>query len=181
MSRIKWPLVLLGLMMFLTTTPLWAQEDNTAPEAQPMTLERLDALIRTGRATAGEFNNLAWLDLCEGVKISATTLEHAQQAVLMDDYLNPASLHTLATVYAELGRVAEARDVLMQLLENRTTGELESPDWYVLGRMAEEYGVAEAAQDAYKRVEPPDDGTGLATSTWSMAQRRLEGLKGSAD
>jgi hypothetical protein len=47
--------------------------------------------------------------------------------------------------------------------------------------MAEEYGVAEAAKDAYKRVEPPDDGTGLATSTWSMAQRRLDALKDEAN
>ncbi len=53
MNRIKWPLVLLGLMFFANITPLSAQESSEEPgtethpaEAQePMTLERLNALI----------------------------------------------------------------------------------------------------------------------------------------
>jgi tetratricopeptide (TPR) repeat protein len=133
-------------------------------------------LIDAGKATAVSFNNLAWMEIVES-EVSEQTLLHAQQAVAMDNYANPASLHTLATVYAELGRLSEARDVLLSVLESRAGPELESPDWYILGRIAEDYGVARAAEAAYERVEPPEDSSGLTSSTYSIAQRRLEALR----
>jgi tetratricopeptide (TPR) repeat protein len=133
-------------------------------------------LIDGGKATAVSFNNLAWMEIVES-EVSEQTLLHAQQAVAMDNYANPASLHTLATVYAELGRPSEARDVLLSVLESRAGPELESPDWYILGRIAEDYGVARAARVAYERVEPPEDSTGTTSSTYTIAQRRLEKLR----
>ena len=93
----------------------------------------------------------------------------------MDQYNEPASLHTLATVYAELGKVSEARDVLMALLQNRDKGDLESADWYILGRIAEHYDVLDEARGAYKNVEAPEDGS-YAISTKMLADRRLMAL-----
>jgi len=44
----------------------------------------------------------------------------------------------------------------------------------VVGRIAENYGVAEAAKAAYKRVEKTNvDGL----STWELSQKRLAALK----
>ena len=48
-------------------------------------------------------------------------------------------------------------------------------DWYVLGRIAEDYGATDAALAAYNRVEKPKDT--LNGSTYVLAQKRLKGLK----
>ena len=113
-----------------------------------------------------------WLAVVED-RVDEQTLYHAQQAVAMTDYSSLPSLHTLATVYAELGRLAEARDVLLALVANRITNDLEPHDWYVLGRIAEQYGVPDAAIEAYERVEPPEEGTPESTSTFLLAQRGI--------
>lgn len=141
--------------------------------------KRLQEMIDAGRASGGEYNNLAWLDIVED-RVDEQTLYHAQQAVAMTDYSSLPSLHTLATVYAELGQVAEARDVLLALVANRVTNELESHDWYVLGRIAEQYGVPDAAIEAYERVEPPEEGTPESTSTFLLAQRGIARARGAA-
>lgn len=136
---------------------------------------RLASLIQSGRATAMEYNNLAWLDVMQG-STSADTLQNAQHAVTLTNHSDAASLHTLATVYAELGHVTEARDVLMALLKNRASRELESPDWYIIGRIGELYGVPDAAIEAYEKVEPPAEGKGTDSSTYAIASRRLRAL-----
>jgi tetratricopeptide (TPR) repeat protein len=135
---------------------------------------RLVALTTSGKATAGEYNNLAWLDIVEE-NVTDESLRLAQQAVAMTEYSQVSSLHTLATVYAELRRVTEARDVLLALLENRPSSDLASPDWYILGRIAEEYGVVDAALEAYERVESPEGGPD-ASSTFALATRRIAAL-----
>ncbi|MBN2243974.1 MAG: DUF3857 domain-containing protein [Acidobacteria bacterium] len=141
--------------------------------------ERLKVLIQSGKATFGEYNNLAWLDIMED-RVTAETLQYIQQAVAMTQNSNANCLHTLATVYAELGRVTEARDVLMALLQSRSEQELESADWYVLGRIAEHYGASDAAVEAYGKVEPPDEKEVLSSSTYTVAVRRLKSLEGDA-
>ncbi|HJW96239.1 MAG TPA: hypothetical protein VJ901_21705, partial [Thermoanaerobaculia bacterium] len=49
----------------------------------------------------------------------------------------------------------------------------DSSDWYVLGRMAENYGVREAALAAYKRVDKKEND---GASVWELAQRRLAAM-----
>ncbi len=85
-------------------------------------------------------------------------------------------LHTLACLYADLGRATEAREVILQAMEAGGYDEPKSHDWYVFGRIAEHYGVAEAAAQAYGKVEAPEREEDLLTSTYAMAQRRLEAL-----
>ena len=62
------------------------------------------------------------------------------------------------------------------MLQNRSDKELESPDWYVLGRIAEQYGASDAAIEAYRKVEPPDEKEIMSSSTYNIAARRLQSI-----
>lgn len=136
-------------------------------------------LVRAEEAAdhgGGLLNQLAWLDVVED-RVDETSLERANRALQhgVDD--RAAILHTVATLYAELDRPVQARDVLHQLVALRD-GVLLPVDWYVVGRMAEAYGELDAARTAYGRVEESaaeDDGP---LSTWRLAQRRLALLDG---
>jgi tetratricopeptide (TPR) repeat protein len=140
---------------------------------------RLESAVNEGRASAGVINNLAWLDVVER-KTTDLTRQLATRSVTMTDYSEPASLHTLATVYAELGMTTEARNVLFALLENRSSNDLEGPDWYVLGRIAEHYGAPEAAAKMYRKVDKPEDGEPEITSTFRLASNRLKAIEAPA-
>jgi tetratricopeptide (TPR) repeat protein len=131
-------------------------------------------LIHLGQADAWVYNNLAWSALIEG-KATEATLKDAQQSVMASRSQSAACLHTLATAYADLGRPAEARDVLLQSIRLRVDPEPQPQDWYVLGRIAEEYGATEAARDAYLRTEK-DQNIESASSTNRLSLRRLKGL-----
>ena len=64
---------------------------------------------------------------------------------------NAACLRTLAAVYAELGKTSEALENLRRAVEIR--GErIDEADWYVLGRIAEQYGLDEVAAGLYRKV-----------------------------
>ena len=51
--------------------------------------------------------------------------------------------------------------------------EPEGNTWYVFGRIAEQYGIRDAALADYRRVEKPDIEEGIATTSWALAQRRI--------
>ena len=128
-------------------------------------------LLETGDAHAGHYNDLAWVELFLGSHQEA--LEHALKSNEMQT-AGPG-LHTLACVYAELGRVDEARRTLEQLASYRKDGELLSVDWYVVGRIAEHFGLAEEARRAYRKVEKPEKP--WPVSTYELAQRQLLRVK----
>ncbi|HEX8616455.1 MAG TPA: hypothetical protein VF911_02610, partial [Thermoanaerobaculia bacterium] len=131
------------------------------------------------RPEPADFTAAAWLALFTGKELDRA-IEHAQQAVNAkakddekrdDEQVRP--LHALAALYAETGRSVEARTALLQDLNDEHRGELHARDWYVLGRIAENYGVTGFAIDAYGKAAK-DRG---ATSASELAQRRLDGLK----
>ena len=139
-----------------------AQEDYTS------TRSLYERIMETGQATSEDYNNMAWNDLF--LEVDDDSLDLAQRAVRMSQRQAPHSLHTLATVQVELGRAFEARQVLLESLE-LGDGEPGSADWYVLGRLAESYGLTETARQAYGRVvadEPVEGG-----SVRILADRRL--------
>lgn len=138
-------------------------------------MKRMRGMIDDGLAGPGDYNNLAWLEIVED-EVTDDTLRLAQQAAAMENYANPSTLHTLASVYAELGRPGEARDVLLEVLSSRGKPELEGVDLYILGRIAEDYGVPAAARSFYDRVEPPEEGEPAASATRVLADRRLQAL-----
>jgi hypothetical protein len=55
---------------------------------------------------------------------------------------------------------------------------LDDPDpksWYVLGRIAKQLGLTEAAASAYRKLDSHDD-EAEQTSTYTLAQHRLKAL-----
>jgi tetratricopeptide (TPR) repeat protein len=119
--------------------------------------------------TQNDYNNAAWFELFVGNVSHA--MENARRATTDESQTSAAALHTLATLYAETGKNIEARDALLRTLDKSRRDQPDSSDWYVLGRMAENYGVREAALAAYKRVIKKDQNDGA--SVWELAQRRL--------
>ncbi|HSY51357.1 MAG TPA: DUF3857 domain-containing protein [Thermoanaerobaculia bacterium] len=118
--------------------------------------------------TQNDYNNAAWFELFVGNITHA--MENARRATAEDSQTTAAALHTLATLYAETGKNIEARDALIRTLDKSRRDQPDSSDWYVLGRMAENYGVRDAALAAYKRVvKKESDGA----SVWELAQKRL--------
>jgi tetratricopeptide (TPR) repeat protein len=131
-------------------------------------------LIDGTTANAGDYNNAAWNALFMVGKTLDNALEDARRATSLPGS-GPAALHTLATLYAETGKTLEARDALLRSMDDAGRDDPAPHDWYVLGRIAEDYGATDAATAAYKRVEKPKDT--LNGSTYVLAQKRLKGLK----
>lgn len=134
----------------------------------------LDVVGSSG-ALSADFNNLAWGDVCLG-QVDDSTKQHAEQAVLLSGQTSSASLHTMATVYAELGKITQSRDLLYQSIDAPDSDGLEPHHWYVLGRIAEHLGLSEEARRAYHRVEPPELEIRAPVSTFTLAARRLAAL-----
>ena len=123
------------------------------------------------RPTSGDYNNIAWNALLSGTNLERA-LEDARQA--MQTGGGSALLHTLASLYAETGNSLEAREALLQSMDDAGRDEPAPHDWYVLGRIAENYGATDAALTAYKRVDKPTES--VAASTWVLAERRLRAI-----
>jgi tetratricopeptide (TPR) repeat protein len=132
----------------------------------------LRRIVESGKAGSFVFNNLAWLALVRG-KVDDQAIEHAQRAAALDKYKDPGTLHTLASLYAEQGRTAEAYQLILQALAASSAPRPEPHDWFVFGLLAEHYGLPEAARRYYARVTPPGPGAAESTSTYRLAQRRL--------
>jgi tetratricopeptide (TPR) repeat protein len=133
-----------------------------------------EALLRplaSGEAPAAFFNTLAWNALFIR-PLPASCLPDAKRAVEgKPDYLN---LHTLATVYAELGEAADAQKTLLSAME--ANGRISHSDYYVLGRLAEQYQLPDAAIALYRQVEQEQRSD--QQSTWHLTQQRLKMLTG---
>ncbi len=134
----------------------------------------LQQIVDGGKADGFVLNNLAWLALARG-KVDDRAVEHGQRSATLSQYQNAARLHTLASLYAELGRTAEAYQLILQGLELKPGKSPEPDDWYVFGRLAEHYGLPEAARRYYARVTPSPEEAEVA-STYRLAQQRLAGL-----
>ncbi|HEX9943112.1 MAG TPA: DUF3857 domain-containing protein [Thermoanaerobaculia bacterium] len=137
--------------------------------------ERYTQLVGTGKAGAADFNQLAWL-LLERGRIDEKTVDYGQRAAALSNYDNAAALHTLASIYAEMGKTAEAHQLILQSLAVRQGEAPDADDWYVFGRLAEHYGLPDVARKYYKRVAPPQDPADEPMSTHALAARRLVAL-----
>jgi tetratricopeptide (TPR) repeat protein len=129
-------------------------------------------IINEATPEAGDYNNEAWNALFLHRNLDRA-LEDARRASSLSP--SPAVLHTLAALYAETGKSLEARDALLRSMDEAGREEPASHDWYVLGRIAENYGARDAAIAAYKRVQQTKD-TG-SDSTYVLAKRRMEAMR----
>ncbi|MEO8381101.1 MAG: DUF3857 domain-containing protein [Acidobacteriota bacterium] len=134
-------------------------------------LRYYEQILTRPQATAGDYNQQAWTSLFAAADL-AKAAANAERGVALapNSY---AVLNTLAVVYAEEGKSSEARETLLKSLEEKGEDTLQAADWYVVGRIAENYGILDVATEAYKRIEKQD----TPTSPWELAQKRLAGLK----
>jgi tetratricopeptide (TPR) repeat protein len=137
----------------------------------------LGRLVAAGKATDLDFNNLAWLALVRG-RVDDAALEHGQRAATLSGYKNDSALHTLAALYADRGRAAEAYRILLQALEARDSEAPQASDWLVFGQLAEHYGRPDLARRYYQRVDPPQQAKDAPMSSHELARRRLQALGG---
>ncbi len=115
-------------------------------------------------------NELAWNAVFLG-EVDRAAIQHGEKAT--ETFSFPSFLHTLATVYAEADKPVEAIAALRRRFD-RNGGRPEGVDWYVLGRVAECYGLEDAAVAYYTKV--PKEETHHANATWHLARRRLKAL-----
>ncbi|WP_224362535.1 DUF3857 domain-containing transglutaminase family protein [Hyalangium versicolor] len=129
-------------------------------------------IVEAGKATAHTYNELAWNTLFLG-KVNEEAVEDALKANSLTSYGDASYVHTLATLYAELGKGPEARQFLLKSLDLHGAAVLEGYDWYVVGRIAESYGLLGEARTAYVRAKSskPD-----LTTVDSLASTRLKAL-----
>ena len=120
----------------------------------------------------GDYNEHAWASIFAKKDLD-TAIENARHAAAGAP-TDHAILNTLATLYAEKGRSSEAREALLRAIDQTENDEPESSDWYIVGRIAETYGVLDAAAEAYQKVTKPER---LGGSAYELAQERLAGLK----
>lgn len=116
-------------------------------------------------------NEYAWLGVRMG-QPSAADLR-ALERVCPAETCATESLHTIATLQAELGMTSEALVSLHASIARRRTAEPKTFDWYVIGRIGEQLGRPDAARQAYTRalVAGPD-----ADSSARLAEGRLAQL-----
>jgi tetratricopeptide (TPR) repeat protein len=163
----------------LSPDEAWARELLSMVAIHAGDLDRAEAQLRqavqAGKATANDFNQLAWLLLVRG-RVDAAALDLGQRAATLSDYKQPAVLHTLACLYAEQGRTAEAYRIILQSIGARADETPAAEDWYVFGRLAEQYGLPDAARKYYRKVAAPKDPAAEPMSTHTLAARRLAAL-----
>lgn len=134
----------------------------------------LQKLFDNGKATYNDYNGYAWSALYDG-KIDADVIKAAQQANMLNNNTGFGEMHTLACLYAVQGRTSEARDLLLKAMKVQSLSEPNSEIWFGLASIYEQYGVTDAAIEAYRKVEKPE-GRIDPTSTWLLAQARLKAL-----
>jgi len=126
--------------------------------------------VASSEALPNDYNEHAWLALFAKGDLEKAVDEARRASSLQPQ--NYAFLNTLATLYAEQGRSAEARDMLLKSLVAFGDEDVRGADWYVVGRIAENYGINDIAKDAYGRVTKPEN-PAERVSAWELAQTRL--------
>jgi len=137
-------------------------------------LQILERALDAGGAGSGAYNETAWLLLVRG-KADDRTLELAQRAAALSEYKVYPILHTLAAVYAEQGKTAEAYRLILQALDVKEGGP-DTPDWYVFGRLAEQYGLPDVARRYYEKARGADGAEPSPATSLYLVRRRLEAL-----
>jgi tetratricopeptide (TPR) repeat protein len=132
-------------------------------------IDVLRRLVATKDAFSFDYNQLAWTQLL-AAKVNDQTISDAERAI--GEIHSYAALHTKACVLADYGRVAEARQTILEAIGRAP----QEDDWFVVGRIAEQCGETKAAAEAYRKIAKPSNGR-IAQSTYAVAQRRLAGLK----
>ncbi|HYK90948.1 MAG TPA: DUF3857 domain-containing protein [Acidobacteriota bacterium] len=134
-------------------------------------------IVSSAKSEDSDLNNLAWIALFSG-SVDDEDVETAVKAAQMSQD-RPNVLHTLGCVYAEVGKIQEARELLLQAMDRQNLDDPDSAFWYAFGRIAEQYGQRDIAISLYSRVTKPKDPIEMPSSSYRLAQTRL-GILGTA-
>jgi tetratricopeptide (TPR) repeat protein len=132
-------------------------------------------IIASGRAQTLDYNQLAWADLMAGT-VTQASLDTANKGMSAGSNASTALMHTVAAVDAELGRESEARALLLQRMKLENDVEPNDDEWYVFGRIAEQYGLTTEAAALYNKLQKPRDEMFIPASSYALAQKRLKAL-----
>ena len=135
-------------------------------------IQRGDAVVNHPAAPAWSLNYIAWYRLGPGGDL-APALALARKAVDKAPQ-EPGIVNTVAAIEAEMGDLDRAIHDAWKAMELRNSAEPDAGDWYVLGRIEEQLGLAADAAAAYRRVTRPRYDQLL--SVYTLAQRRLAAL-----
>jgi transglutaminase-like putative cysteine protease/tetratricopeptide (TPR) repeat protein len=129
-------------------------------------MENGQARIVPPAAKAATQSDPAWAAVVAG-SVTQQTLDDALAAkqTKPDD---AGCLRSLAAVYAELGKTPDALENLRLAAQFRNAG-LDEGDCYVLGRIAEQYGLNDVAAGLYRKVPAAPPG---GADIYAAAQRR---------
>jgi len=130
-------------------------------------------VVASASSATWDANELAWRSLFFA-RAGGPDLDTAVRGAQLE--ANSTMLHTLACIYAEVGKTREAREVLLQAMDVRKLVEPDSEFWYALGRIAEQYGERDIALADYAKVTPPPDSALEYDSTYRLAQTRIREL-----
>ena len=131
-------------------------------------------LIDQGKEDAEIWNEIAWFSLFTGKVDDSDIAAGIKSTQLATD--NPHILHTLACLYAEVGKTKEARDLLLRSMDNLNLDEPDDDYWYAFGRIAEQYGERDVAIADYRKLVKPKEALAIPTSSYRLAQTRLKVL-----
>jgi tetratricopeptide (TPR) repeat protein len=131
----------------------------------------LKRLCDTPKATADDWNRRAWLSLFARGVIEPD-LEAAKTADRLTRQANAPAVHTLGSVEAEVGQLKEAHQMLVRYVS--LVGSVNSSAQYLMGRIAEGLGLADAAAELYRRIPAPEHDFG--ETVYGLAQVRLDAM-----
>jgi len=137
--------------------------------------EIIKGIIDKGQATENDNNLYAWYALLLPDPIEEKTIEVAQRANELSKSANFSILHTLACVDAQAGKTSQARDLLLKAMDVSHLEEPNSEVWFGFALIAERYGVVDAAEKMYSRVEKPK--VDYPGTSYVIAQQHLAMLR----
>jgi tetratricopeptide (TPR) repeat protein len=138
----------------------------------------IKTLIDRNKAANDDLNEYAWNALLLPGPIGTDAIDAAERANEHTKAANFAILHTLACLYAQTGKEAQAYEFLLKAMDVDSMEEPNAAIWFGLGKLAEQYGETQSAQLIYSRVEKPK--VEAPGSNYSLAQMRLAVLKAPA-
>jgi tetratricopeptide (TPR) repeat protein len=130
----------------------------------------LRPLIDQNRAEMNDFNQYTWDALFVG-KVTEDDVSLLQRIITEKSDSSYAEIHTLACLYAEIGKTKEARELLLQAMDSGGLDEPNEAIWYGFGRIAEDYGLEAVALSLYQRVGKTPEAE-LSSSTYNLARMR---------
>jgi tetratricopeptide (TPR) repeat protein len=135
----------------------------------------IKGIIDKGQATENDLNLYAWYALFLPGPMEQSAIDVAQRANDLSKNANFPILHTLACVDAEAGKTSQARDLLLKAMDAVHMEEPNSEVWFGFALIAEQYGVLDAAEKMYSRVEKPK--VDYPGTSYVIAQQHLTMLR----